>query len=530
MKKHILLFVAATAALTVVAQEKEYATGLIEDYESVKRIPLKKEIVVAKGMEVLPSSYSLRQYCPRPGDQDGKATCAVWATTYAAMTIMEAIRWGWTDRDIITNEAFSPFCVYAQTKFDQDRNCNIGITLEMALRHLKDKGAPKNRNYNIPCDNLVPRWVTDEASDHLYDYAKLFENQFPPELDSEGRVKNRDKIIELTKKAITEKKPVIISMHYPRGRRESLFMAGEVWMGGIIKPGETDYCYHALCAVGYDDNVAGGAFLIMNSWGEQWGKDGFTWVKYDDYAYYVDCACELYTDTNSSPLVITPQTKPEQEQEAELQPQPQPEPQPEDTPAIIIDNMTVETLAGSMILKLENDEIMEMTRTATSPLATYRCQGKYSNHCAFNAYVASEIPAYVYVIGVDEENRVDSVFPPPYSKVDRHISPLLTFSTNTIALPDEKHAYTVNDSQRNYLCVLFARHALPMDNIMDYLKEHRGSIEKRLASAIDTFCAGERVDSKEIFSEKEHLEFKTTTTKEIIPFVVEVKLFRRHLN
>ena len=516
--------------LCAMAQEKEYATGLIEDYESLKRIPMKKELVT-KGIEVLPTSYSLRQYCPRPGDQDGKATCAVWSSAYAAMTIMEAIRWGWTDQDVITNEAFSPFCVYAQTKFANDRNCNIGITLETALWHLKYKGAPKYRNYDTPCDNLVPRWVADEAGEHLFDYAKLFENQFPPELDVEGKVKNRDKIIRLTKKAITEKKPVIISMHYPRGRRESLFMAGEVWMGGIIKAGEADFCYHALCAVGYDDNKAGGAFLIMNSWGELWGKDGFTWVKYDDFAYYVDCACELYADTQGTPLVVKPQPKPEPQHESEPQPQPQPqpEPQPEYSPGIIIDNVTEKTLAGSITFKLENDETMEMMRTETRPLAVYRCLGKYANHSAFGIELNSKTPAYVYVIGVDQENVVDSVFPPPYAKVGRPISPALTFSSNTIALPDEKHTYTINDSQKNYLCVLYARHALPMDRIMDYLKQHDGNIEDRLARAIDTLCEGERVEPKEIVCERDRLEFKSSTTRGIIPFVIEVRLFKRHL-
>ena len=44
---------------------------------------------------------------------------------------------------------------------------------------------------------------------------------------------------------------------------------------------------HAQCVVGYDDAKYGGAFLIMNSWGPQWGNNGFAWVRYKHFKYFV---------------------------------------------------------------------------------------------------------------------------------------------------------------------------------------------------------------------------------------------------
>jgi len=44
---------------------------------------------------------------------------------------------------------------------------------------------------------------------------------------------------------------------------------------------------HAQCVVGYDDTKYGGAFLIMNSWGPQWGNNGFAWVRYKHFKYFV---------------------------------------------------------------------------------------------------------------------------------------------------------------------------------------------------------------------------------------------------
>ncbi len=44
---------------------------------------------------------------------------------------------------------------------------------------------------------------------------------------------------------------------------------------------------HAMCVVGYDDKKYGGSFLIMNSWGQEWGNNGFAWVRYGDFQTFV---------------------------------------------------------------------------------------------------------------------------------------------------------------------------------------------------------------------------------------------------
>jgi hypothetical protein len=49
-----------------------------------------------------------------------------------------------------------------------------------------------------------------------------------------------------------------------------------------------------MCVIGYDDNLAGGAFQIMNSWGTEWGENGIGWVRYEDFAYFNKEAFGLY--------------------------------------------------------------------------------------------------------------------------------------------------------------------------------------------------------------------------------------------
>ena len=45
---------------------------------------------------------------------------------------------------------------------------------------------------------------------------------------------------------------------------------------------------HAVTIIGYQDDFKGdiGAFLILNSYGENWGEDGMTWILYKDALKY----------------------------------------------------------------------------------------------------------------------------------------------------------------------------------------------------------------------------------------------------
>lgn len=46
---------------------------------------------------------------------------------------------------------------------------------------------------------------------------------------------------------------------------------------------------HAMCLIGYDDDKGdNGAFRVVNSWGTNWGDNGFFWV---DYKFFADKFC-----------------------------------------------------------------------------------------------------------------------------------------------------------------------------------------------------------------------------------------------
>jgi len=64
-------------------------------------------------------------------------------------------------------------------------------------------------------------------------------------------------------------------------------MGQDLWQPEDGDRNMTGFGGHAMCVVGYDDKKYGGSFLLMNSWGPEWGTNGFAWVRYGDFKYFV---------------------------------------------------------------------------------------------------------------------------------------------------------------------------------------------------------------------------------------------------
>jgi hypothetical protein len=127
----ILLLIISTFSVFSINAQEPYMTGLLPDDGTYETLPRKAELIT-RDYTVLPLKYSLLQYCPIARSQDRFSTCTSWATAYAARTIAEAIKYGWTDKNKITKEAFSPLFVYAQIKEREDygdNDCQKGTNI-----------------------------------------------------------------------------------------------------------------------------------------------------------------------------------------------------------------------------------------------------------------------------------------------------------------------------------------------------------------------------------------------------------------
>jgi hypothetical protein len=88
------------------------------------------------------------------------------------------------------------------------------------------------------------------------------------------------------KENLSQGAPVVIGMMVGGSYMQDM-MGKDVWNPTQDDASMMGFGGHAQCVVGYDDAKYGGAFLIMNSWGPQWGNNGFAWVRYRDFKYFV---------------------------------------------------------------------------------------------------------------------------------------------------------------------------------------------------------------------------------------------------
>jgi len=209
----------------------------------------------------IPASASLKDYAPIPGNQGYLSSCTGWASAYAVRTIIESCYLNRTDKFLSTKMAFSPlFLYFAAREFK-----NVPSDEEVAdpvdiLNFMTLYGMPRRAVFD---DNPIAYEQLQQQGfliNPVPGFSKLFNTNVTPAYK-----------IEQVKKSLADDNPVIIGICVP----DSFSDAKDIWTpenGESRKPENG----HALCVVGYDDKKYGGAFEIMNSWGEEWGNNGFT--------------------------------------------------------------------------------------------------------------------------------------------------------------------------------------------------------------------------------------------------------------
>lgn len=225
--------------------------------------------------DVVPKVASLKGYTPYVMTQN-RSNCVAYSLA-TARTMLLARNHRISGRDTITAFYFSPHWIYYRTKDDSDDNCMEGLDIEKASLDLLNNGVPfmadvEYEKYypfgDIELCNYYPN-VMDEDIEKAIDY----------KVDEIYRVEDLDGV----KLAISSGFPTVVGMLLPDSFKEQV--GKDVWT--TLPTDGYDGAYgHAMVVVGYDDYKYGGAVEIMNSWGDEWGNEGYIWIKYSDFTKY----------------------------------------------------------------------------------------------------------------------------------------------------------------------------------------------------------------------------------------------------
>lgn len=449
----------------------QYPRGLDSGVDSLYEVMLQKATQTEQLYRSSGSAASLKKYCPVPRSQD-YGTCAAFACAYSARTILEAQYQQWTDKTLITQNAFSPGFIYKITEPNkyrpnaQGRRCWGAATAEI-LGSMKKHGVPKFNDFPSECVSSYPSQSTynKAAKFKIGGYARLF--------GSNGGAKQK---VQTVRKSIAEGNPVVVSMICP----SSFDRAKGVWRP-TESPGDPtwgrQHGRHAICVIGYDDDKYGGAFEILNSWGTRWGNQGYIWIKYTDFARFIYQAIEVF------PLT----------------------PPPPPTPVEV-------ALKGSIEFVQIDGTKMDVARQGN----TYRFKEPYVSGTRFRIYINNNEPAYVYAFGSDASEEIFPVFP-----FEPSTSPALIYRQNQVAIPsEEKHIRLDATTGKDYLCMIYSAKPLNIERIKKRVKNGSGSFQSKVRAALK----GKGMKTKEVAFQNNKIAFSAKSKeKSVVTLFMEIE-------
>ena len=243
------------------AQGQQGFRGLTLENDRYNRLPIHPGY---GKFEKLPSFISNKNYFPRVINQTQENNSVGWSTAWYGMGALYARLLP------LKKPFFSPAFTYRVCN-PGTRDCINPMSLIDALQSLTNYGSVKGNLFDLFCAESISTAVLDSAKQNrLSGYVRIFNTYDSKEIK-----------VQSLKRALIDRNPVVIGILCPA----SFQFAKEFWQPrekALIENGG-----HSLCIVGYDDSKYGGAFEVVNSWGKAWGKDGYTWFRYDDVAEFV---------------------------------------------------------------------------------------------------------------------------------------------------------------------------------------------------------------------------------------------------
>ncbi|HMI01671.1 MAG TPA: C1 family peptidase [Pedobacter sp.] len=276
------------------AQNNSYNTGELEFTDS-----LEKSVISTKFKKKdfkIDTLVDLSNKMPPASDQGKQGSCWAWAAAYAMRSWMDFEKnkgYYKADGSLDSSTLYSPAFIYEKYRNRRDEPCNSGALAKLTLNKILQEGA-------VTFDRFSYRSTDCNRSNDM--------NSSVLQSAKKNALPGYDVFVVTdlfsAQKKLTDGQPLIISIRLDDQvgdlGRSPRTGKPKIWKNY----GDKDQT-HAMVCVGYSDKL--NAIKVLNSWGKDWGDDGYIWIDYEIAKQSINYYC--YPQKTQKNIKVTTDSK-----------------------------------------------------------------------------------------------------------------------------------------------------------------------------------------------------------------------------